>query len=289
MSILHARWPYVGAAAMASCVTYFLRTLRWRVILNAEHRFGVGTVFSANMAGYLGNNFLPARAGEVIRSFILSSQSPLSKTYVLTTALAERTIDAVVLVLWGSVILLGIDPKPRWVRDLSWGTTALAVGGVFAIFILPRTGKLCENIIQRLPLPAGIRERLLHLAGQVLSGLRVFHDGRRLAAFTVMTAMIWAIDASAAIIGGHAFGLNFTFSMASLLMCGLGLGSAIAPTPGYVGTYQSVAVAVLTPFGISRDAALAYILVAQAVAYVVVLVLGLPAILRYRAWGRRGG
>ena len=273
-------------AALATCLTYFLRALRWRVVLTAEAAFSVGTVFSANMAGYLGNSFLPARAGEVIRSFILSSRSPLSKTYVLTTALAERTIDAVVLVLWASLVLLRVNPKPAWLRDVSWGTTAMAMAGVLAISILPRTGKMCESLILSVPLPAGIRQRLLHLAGQVLSGLRVFHDARRLAGFAVLTLVIWIIDAGGAMIGARAFGLPVTYPMAVLLICGLGLGSAIAPTPGYVGTYQTVAIAVLTPFGISRDGALAYILVAQALGYVVVLALGLPAIIRYRVWSR---
>lgn len=271
---------------LTSSVTYFLRSIRWRVLLNARARFSVGTVFSANMAGYLGNSFLPARAGEVIRSFILSSRSSLSRTYVLTTALAERMMDAVALVLWGSVILLGVSPKPSWLHGVSWGTTALAAGGVLAIFVLPRSAKACEDLIGFLPLPARARERLRHLADQILSGLLVFHDSRRLASFAGLTAVIWVIEAGGMILGGRAFGLIITFPMASLLLCGLGLGSAIAPTPGYVGTYQSVAIAVLTPFGIPREAALALILVAQALGYVVVLVLGLPAILRYRGWPR---
>jgi uncharacterized membrane protein YbhN (UPF0104 family) len=116
----------------------------------------------------------------------------------------------------------------------------------------------------------------------VLAGLRVFHDVGRLGQFGVMTAAIWTGETLGMMIAGAAFGLHFTVPMASLLLCGMGLGSAIAPTPGYVGTYQSVTVTVLGPFGVSRDAALAYALVMQAAGYVVVLMLGLPAILRYR-------
>ena len=66
--------------------------------------------------------------------------------------------------------------------------------------------------------------------------------------------------------------------MALLLLTGLGLGSALPSTPGYVGVYQFVAVTVLTPFGISRDAALAYILVVQVLGYVVVTLFGLPGL-----------
>jgi len=51
--------------------------------------------------------------------------------------------------------------------------------------------------------------------------------------------------------------------VALLLLTALGLGSALPSTPGYVGIYQFVAVTVLTPFGIGRDEALAFILVLQ--------------------------
>ena len=59
-----------------------------------------------------------------------------------------------------------------------------------------------------------------------------------------------------------------------LLLASLGLASAAPSTPGYVGIYQFVAVTVLAPFGFSRDAALAYIIAAQAVIYAVVIVWG---------------
>jgi uncharacterized protein (TIRG00374 family) len=281
-AITHVRLEFIVAGALLSCGSYFLRALRWRILLNAEGRFSVGTVFSANMAGYLGNNFLPARAGELVRTWIISSKSSLSKPYVLTTALAERMVDAVVLVAWGSVVLLGIDPKPAWLRSVSWTTTIIAVVGGLSIAVGPHTGNLCEGVLRRLPMPAGARERLLNWTGQILAGLRVFHDVGRLGRFAAMTIAIWSVDTAAVLAAGAAFDLHMTLQMTSLLLCGLGLGSAVAPTPGYVGTYQSVAVAVLGPFGVPRDAALAFALLSQAIGYVVVVALGLPSILRYR-------
>jgi uncharacterized membrane protein YbhN (UPF0104 family) len=65
--------------------------------------------------------------------------------------------------------------------------------------------------------------------------------------------------------------------VALLLLAGLGLGSALPSTPGYIGIYQFVAVTVLTPFGFSRSDALAYILVAQFFNYLVVGSLGAVA------------
>ena len=71
------------------------------------------------MAGYLGNNFLPARAGELVRTFLISRRSSLSKTYVLTTALSERLMDVIALVLGSSIVLLRMDMKVPWMENLS--------------------------------------------------------------------------------------------------------------------------------------------------------------------------
>jgi uncharacterized membrane protein YbhN (UPF0104 family) len=70
--------------------------------------------------------------------------------------------------------------------------------------------------------------------------------------------------------------------MAFLLTAGLALGSALPSTPGYVGIYQFVAISILTPFGLSRTAAIAYILLFQALNYVIVLSLGSIGFARQR-------
>ena len=276
--IAAARWEYIVAAGAIVAFNLFLRSFRWRILLNAEAQLSVGLVFRANMAGYLGNNFLPARAGEVIRSLIVSTHSSLSKTYVLTTALSERLMDVIALVLWSSLVLLGVHPKPEWMDRLSRSMAIVAAVGALTVAILPHTGDLVRNLLHRIPLPAALRARLLPLAEQVLLGLRAFHHWGRFGGFALCTAAIWTLDATGTMIASRAFGLNFSFSIAMLLITALGLGSALPSTPGYLGIYQFVAVTVLTPFGFTRDAALAYIMVAQAVGYAVTLLLGLPCL-----------
>ena len=277
-----ADWRWAAAATATMCFSLFLRGLRWRILLNAAGRFSVGTVFWANNAGYLGNNFLPARAGEVIRSFLISSRSSLSRTYVLTTALSERLMDVIALVLWSSLLLLGLDPKPLWMENLARTMAFVAGTGAAAIAILPHAGGLVERLLSRIPMPERIRQVALRLAEQVLSGMRAFHDWRRFAGFAGLTVVIWLSDAAGAIAMGRALGLALPFSTAFLLLTGMGLGSALPSTPGYVGIYQFVAVTVLTPFGFSRDSSIALILVLQAMAYSVVLVFGLLAVWRLR-------
>ena len=273
--ITHARWQYLLAAALITCCSFFLRSIRWRVLLNTDAHFDVPTVFVATMAGYLGNNFLPARAGEFVRTYIISSRSSLTKTYVLTTALSERMVDAIALVLASSVVLLGVNPKPAWLGDVSRSTAVIAAAGLLTIAIVPHTGDLVERWLRRIPMPAGLRNRLLELAAQILLGLRTFHSLKRLAGFGFWTVVVWSLDCLTVMTGSHALGIDLPFRVALLLLAGLGLGSALPSTPGYVGIYQFVTVSILTPFGVAHDDALAYSFVSQALGYAVVLVLGL--------------
>lgn len=280
-----ARWEFIALACFMVCVSFFLRAVRWRILLNAEENLPVGAVFCATMAGYLGNAFLPARAGEVIRTLVVSRRSSLTKTYVLTTALSERLMDVIALVLWASLILLGVSSKPGWMGGVA-RTMAIAAGlGAVAIAVMPHTGGLCQDLLRRLPLPHGLRDRLIGLADQVLLGMRAFHHTGRLASFVALTITIWVSDAVGVIAGGRALGLGFSFQMAILLLTGLGLGSALPSTPGYVGIYQFVAVTVLVPLGIAKSGALAFILMMQAYGYVMTLLVGLPCLYVLRSNG----
>ena len=280
--IAHAHAGYLAGTLVSACLALFLRSFRWRVVLNATAHFSVSTVFWATSAGYLGNNFLPARAGEVIRSVMLSSRSPLSSTYVLTTALTERLMDAIALVLFGSLAVLSLGSAPRWILELSRTVAIVAVAGAVALVVLPHIEARVIAALNRLPLPARWRGRIAAVAAQCFLGLRAFHDVGRFGKFILLTVLIWAMDVAGAMLGTRALGMEVPIPVVFLLLAGLGLGSGLPSTPGYVGIYQFVAVTVLMPFGFRRDDALAYILVSQALIYVVVTIPGVIGLAKYR-------
>jgi uncharacterized membrane protein YbhN (UPF0104 family) len=175
---------------------------------------------------------------------------------------------------------MGVRPKPAWLDQLSQTLALGAAAGLLVVIVLPHVRGLCEAVIRRLP----FSQKLLPLAEQILLGLETFHDLRRLAGFVAYTIAIWSLDAYTVVLGGRALDLEISYPMAALLICGMGLGSALPSTPGYVGIYQFVAVSVLTPFGIAKDAALALILVLQALGYVVVVMYGVPGLYRFKGW-----
>jgi uncharacterized protein (TIRG00374 family) len=278
-SIVRGAQPREVALALAvSSLTLFLRAVRWRVLLLAKGDVSIPLAFWATAAGYLGNNVLPARAGEVVRTVMISGRSGMSRAFVLTTALSERVVDALTLVTISGTVLLTLQEKPGWLADAAKPFAILGLFGVACIAIVPAFESLWFRLLSRLPVPDGLRYKVEHVLCQALQGIRSFHDIGRLFRFLALTAVIWLLDGLTTVLAAHAIGLSIQLPLAFLLVAGLGLGSALPSTPGYVGIYQFVAVSILTPFGFSRTDAIAYILFYQAMGYLVVMTWGLIAL-----------
>ena len=103
--------------------------------------------------------------------------------------------------------------------------------GAIVIAVLPHTGQLCQRLLARLPLPAALRARLMELTTQILLGMRAFHHVGRFLGFAALTVLIWICDTVGTMIGARSLGLQMSFSMALLLITGLGLSSALPSTP----------------------------------------------------------
>jgi uncharacterized protein (TIRG00374 family) len=280
------RGANVGGVALSltiMTVALFLRAMRWRILLSAEKPVSVPLAFWATSAGYLGNNVLPARAGEVVRTMMVSSRSGISRAFVLTTALSERVADAIVLITISGVTLITLPEKPGWLADAAKPFAILGLCGVAAIAFVPFFESFWFRCLARIPVPHSLRDKVEHVLRQVLQGIRSFHDSRRLMGFVAFTAVIWFLDAQTTVVLANSIGVGISLPIAFLLIAGLGLGSALPSTPGYVGIYQFVAVTILTPFGLSRTDAIAYILMLQALGYICILSWGLMGI----AWSRR--
>jgi uncharacterized protein (TIRG00374 family) len=153
---------HLGGVAFAMALmstTLFLRSFRWRVLLLAEGRVSVADAFWATGAGYLGNSLLPARAGEVVRTVMISRRSNMTKTFVLTTALSERVVDAITLITISAVVLLVLPEKPGWLADAARPFAVLGLCGVLTIAIVPIFESFWFRLLERLPVPDGLRDK----------------------------------------------------------------------------------------------------------------------------------
>jgi hypothetical protein len=267
LKLSHAELKFILIWFGIVTVALVLRALRWRVLLTADGPVDVATAFWATSAGYFGNNFLPFRAGEVVRTLMICARTGMSRSFVLTTALSERLFDAITLVSGAAILLLTLTTKPGWFADAGTPFSVLGLGGVLAIVLLPKLEPLWASILRKMPIPAGVTEKLIGIMEKVLAGIRALHDLKRFFLFAGFTIVIWSCDTVTVVIGMKALGMSMSLSVAFLLITGLALGSVLPSTPGYVGIYQVVAIKVMMPFHYSKDDAIAYILFFQALQF----------------------
>ncbi|MCX6612337.1 MAG: lysylphosphatidylglycerol synthase transmembrane domain-containing protein [Acidobacteria bacterium] len=263
-----AKLEPLAVSLLLSCLTLWLRSLRWRVLLNTSEVLPLSTVFWANALGYLGNNVLPARMGEFMRVEALKRRHDISRSYLLATALIERVMDAGVLVLFTSAALLTIPGLPDWLHSASKTFSILSGLGILTLFFLPHAQKQVEQLLTKIPKISGVASRFL-------DGLRCLHSWSRSLLFLLLTLTIWPIDSYIGVLVADSIGLELQFQTSMVVLAALGLSSAVPSTPGYVGVFQFVAVNVMRPFGIESAPAIAWILIYQAINYVTQTAFGL--------------
>src|SRR5690349_16509900 len=152
-TLAEARPSLVVLTCLLSTATLIMRAVRWQVLLNSEGNVGFRTVFWATAAGYFGNNFLPARAGELVRTLLIKWSSPLDGAYVLATALAERVTDAIVLVLIASGVLMLFPGHSGWLAGAARPFAIAGVCGALVVAFLPLTGTLPHRMVCTIPMP----------------------------------------------------------------------------------------------------------------------------------------
>ena len=269
-----------------SCV---VRGFRWRVLLSAEKTLPLRTVFYGTMTGYLGNAYLPARAGEVVRSVLIGEKGGISKSFALATALTERIVDAVLLVAVSAVALTTLGTLAPELMQALRVMAFIGALGALAVFAAPHMRGTLQKIITRLPLSERMHEKIGGMTGNFLTGAGALQDWGRLINFLIASAGIWSLDTLCGLAVARAFGADLSLAQVFLLLAALGISSALPSTPGALGIYQYVAVTVLVPFGFSEAQALAYILGYQGVMYVVITTWGLLGLWKLRGAIRFAG
>jgi uncharacterized protein (TIRG00374 family) len=267
-------WFFGVPAVVASVAALSLRSLRWHLVLVREKSFAFSNTFWASGMGYLGNNVLPARAGELIRSVVLALSTGIRKSLVLATALTERMLDAAILLALAFIMLQYTQALPPSVARL-WSFMLPLVLLLLALVLgAPLLQTFWLKLIDFLPLPESFRHKLRHLVRGLIDGIRVFHHLRLLVIFLLLSCIIWAVDAAVFVALARAFGAQLNLAQAIVFSAALGFASSIPSTPGFVGVFQAVAVLVLPVFGVSASKAFLIVSFFQVMFLVITVVLG---------------
>jgi uncharacterized protein (TIRG00374 family) len=232
-----------------------LRAVRWRVLLSPVAAVRYRDALASLLVGYLANNILPARLGEVVRSHDLGERTGVSRSTILGTIVIERVVDTAVVVAIASVAILVLSVRGIVASAVLAGlaVTALLVVGVGAGIYAHRLPG-AERIGAFLTRWPRVRDVLVRLR----RGLAVASDMRAMAIAVVLTVASWSLTVLAFAAAAQAVGVEPTMGQAALLAAGTNLATAIPAGPGYVGTFELAVVTIAASVGISRESALAF-------------------------------
>jgi uncharacterized protein (TIRG00374 family) len=265
--------------AVGACIALDVacRTIRWQGLLAPIQRVRLVPVLGYLLVGYLANNVLPARLGELVRSYYLGDREGMSRATTLGTIVVERVVDTAVLVAIASaaIVLLHVRGIVASAVLLGVGLTGLLVVTLAIALVAHRLPHADRAVAAVGRWPAVIR-----LAGRLRGGLAVAGRPRTVAVAVGWSLAAWSATVVAFAAAGQAVGVELTWGQAALLAAGVSLATAIPAGPGYLGTFELAAVQIAAVFGVGADPAVALAVLVHAVILVLTSLGGAVALLR---------
>lgn len=265
---------------------YFLavvaRTWRWHYMLGHIKRIPLGRLFPVVVIGYMGNNVYPARAGEVLRSYVLRRTEGISLSASLTTVVLERLFDGLVMLLF-VLATLPFAPLPSMYRAVVVGFS-LIFGLALLVFLgiaarPEHLNRLYGWITNRL-LPTAVRPYVHSLFDGFIEGLQSLRSPRDVVLIFVSSTLIWLTETAKYWFVMQAFPFDVPFSVLMLMTAVVNLFTTIPSTPGHIGTFDAPGIAILTQFGVDQAIAAGYTLVLHVALWLPITVLGAFYMLR---------
>jgi uncharacterized protein (TIRG00374 family) len=253
------------------------RGARWRALLAPIRPLPYRRVLGYTYLGYLANNVLPARLGELVRSHALGENEGVSRSTVLGTVVVERIVDTVIVVgLAGlAVVALGIGGVLATGVVLGAGFVGVLVV-VLALATVSHRLPGADRVAER----AGRYPRILDLGRRLRDGLAVAGRPTTLVAALLLSAAAWTASIGTFLLGGLAVGVELTPLQGALLSSGVALATIVPSGPGYLGTFELTAVGIARQFGVDPDTGFAMALLVHAMILAVTTVGGAIAALR---------
>jgi uncharacterized membrane protein YbhN (UPF0104 family) len=272
-----AALPRLAAALGLYALATALRGERWLRLLrsdpthpspNHRARLARADAYAITTVGYMANNILPARAGDLLKAVLSSREAGTATADGFGTLVAERVLDVAALVLVFAVLVttlrlpLGVE---GWMLALVIG--GLLVAGAAAALLGRDTG-------------AG--RRLRELAARLLAPTRRLCSPTG-AALLALSVVLWLVEGSVYAVLGAVAGVHLSLVDGLYIMALANLVALVPAAPGYLGTFDAaVILGVRLVAGGTHAAALAYAVVVRFVLFVPITLLGLAAlVVRY--------
>jgi uncharacterized protein (TIRG00374 family) len=260
------------------------RAVRWRLLLAPQAGLRHSNLFGATNVGYLVNDVLPFRAGEVARVFLIDELEKTGKVRSAASIAVERGIDVIAMVALVIATFPFID-EPGWTHGPALLIGAGAVAAFALLIALSHANETDRAFWKRwLRAVPRIGEHLEQASNTMLVALHPLRRAVTLGAVVALTATIWLCGTLSFLMVMKAFHLDVGFPAAAIVIGATTLGMVVPSSPGYVGVFHAIAVKTLTEvFGIPKETALTYAVAQHAVIYFVPAALGASFLLQHRS------
>ena len=292
-------------ALVPALVLYFtgvwVRAVRWRVLLRPIlPRTGLWKTFEVVVIGYMANDVLPARIGELVRSYVLSKREGVRKTATLATIFVERIFDGLTMIGFAAAVIAFVLIWDRealstgsghrlgtllTTYDVPIGISALIFLALLVVFIVVASSRArVERLVSvalRL-LPGRLHERAERLAASFIDGLGSLRSATSMGMVFGLSVLAWLFEAGMyyvlGTVGFHLVGGDgelLPFYAYMLATAFANLSTLLPQAPGYIGVFHAIALVVLAgAFGVNNNEAASYVLVLHAALVLPITLLG---------------
>jgi uncharacterized protein (TIRG00374 family) len=274
-------WWLVPGVAVYFLSVWF-RSWRWGFMLRGSQRVPAVRLYPVVVIGYMGNDILPFRLGEVLRAYVLWRRERINVGTSLTTAVLERLFDGLTMVLFVLFGLLFVPLSPFLSRVVVIASVIFSAALVVFLVMAARPTllqRLARSVIER-AVPERFRQPLFGLVGGVIDGLECLRSERDVLVVFGVTLWVWILETVKYWLVSFAFDLQLPY-VGIILMGGVvNLLTALPSLPGYIGTFEAGGIKVLEIIGVAPGPAGSYVLVLHAILLIPVTLLGLVFIAR---------
>jgi uncharacterized protein (TIRG00374 family) len=279
-----ARYGWLIPAIAIYFLAVWARVWRWHYLLRPLKKISLATMFPIVTIGYMGNNIYPARAGELLRAYVLRRKEGIPISASLATIIVERVFDGVVML---SFVFINLSELGELTSDSGFvgsiRSLSIIGAGVFMaavlVFLLMAifpvaAQRLTHFLIGHLS-PHRFQATLRSLGDRFLEGLASLRSPADVGMVLVTSIVIWLLETGKYWFVMHAFKFQVSF-FALMLMNGIvNLATTIPSAPGYIGTFDAPGIAVLEAYGVPSALAAGYTLVLHAALLIPITLLGL--------------
>ena len=255
-------WLILPAAAIYFA-SFWLRALRWRVLLGPVGIVSLRRAYSVTMIGYAVNNVIPLRVGEVVRAMLLRRRPGLDPAASLATIAVERILDGVTLLSWlgiGALSLTSTWELSPTFRLLAQGA-ALIFGGSAVVMVplvlYPEFTHRVSFVLFRV-LPPRLRGGASELVRRFLEGFASLRSARILVLLILASQVIWGAEFLVYWVIAEALAMHVSPIALAVVVAVSNLATSIPSSSGGIGPFELAAKETLVLSGVGISLATAY-------------------------------